>query len=77
MCDTSSPEISSFHFHPRFFIPRTFILALSSLYFHPPTFIPTLSSPLGPKCLDLNMVTNVKEKETWNPNCYIYFWANL
>ena len=53
--DTSSSDISSFHFHPWFFIlwlfhprifhpqhfhPRTFILTLSSSHFHPCTFHP-------------------------------------
>ena len=57
--DTSSSDISSFHFHPWLFIPwlfhpqifhpqhfhpRIFILALSSLHFLPCTFILELSS---------------------------------
>ena len=58
--DTSSSDISSFHFHPWFFIlwlfhprifhpqhfhPCTFILTLSSSHFHPRTFILALFIP--------------------------------
>ena len=60
LSDTSSPDFSSFHFHPRFFIPwlfhpqifhpqhfhsHFFIPTFSFPHFHPRIFIPAFSSP--------------------------------